>query len=67
MAGATSIPGAVALRMMLRGQIDQHGVVTPEDVVPFEALMAALDAHYTLPDLSQPLYDIVVEAVDDDA
>lgn len=49
MAGATGIPAAIALRLLARGDITHRGVVTPEQAVPFEQLIAELEPLYTEP------------------
>ncbi|MGW4332326.1 saccharopine dehydrogenase family protein [Rhodococcus koreensis] len=67
MAGATAIPAAMAARMLLRGQIAQPGVNTPEEVVPFELLMESLAPLYNLPDPSGALYEVTTEPVDNTA
>nr|WP_218680958.1 saccharopine dehydrogenase NADP-binding domain-containing protein [Rhodococcus qingshengii] len=63
MAGATCIPAAMAVRMMLRGQISQPGVVTPEEVVPFDLLMEALDSLYVNPSMDLPLVEVAMEEI----
>ncbi|HJQ07267.1 MAG TPA: saccharopine dehydrogenase NADP-binding domain-containing protein [Nocardioides sp.] len=61
MAGATAIPAAMAVRMILRGQIAKAGVSTPEELVPFSLLMESLAPLYVLPDSRGPLFDIATE------
>lgn len=63
MAGATAIPAAQALLMLLRGEITQPGVVTPEEVVPFDLLTERLAPYYTYPDETSELYSIVTERI----
>ncbi|WP_406635139.1 saccharopine dehydrogenase family protein [Amycolatopsis sp. WGS_07] len=61
MAGATGLPAAAALRMVLRGEITRRGVVTPEEVVPFDLLMERLAPWYVLPEAAGELYTVAVE------
>ncbi|RVU29029.1 saccharopine dehydrogenase [Streptomyces antnestii] len=61
MAPATAIPAAVVAQMLLRKEIKAPGVVTPEEVVPFELLMERLDPFYVLPQSVPDLYTVAVE------
>ncbi|WP_370185082.1 saccharopine dehydrogenase family protein [Rhodococcus wratislaviensis] len=62
MAGATGIPAAVVLQMLLRREVSGPGVVTPEDVVPFDLLMERLDPYYQFPVAgSVPLFTVVAQ------
>ena len=63
MAGATGIPAAQGLLMLLRGEITKHGVVTPEEVVPFDLLTERLAPAYIHPDSGKGLYSIASERV----
>ncbi|GAB3681129.1 saccharopine dehydrogenase NADP-binding domain-containing protein [Saccharopolyspora tripterygii] len=66
MAGGTSVPAAMAVQLMLRGQISRPGVVTPEEAVPFKPLMAALEPLYVHPATDRPLFEVVTEEIRDD-
>lgn len=67
MAGATCIPAAMAVRLMIAGKIAAPGVVTPEQVVPFEDLVELLEPLYVLPPgVDGPLVDVAIEAVETD-
>ncbi|MGV9866686.1 saccharopine dehydrogenase family protein [Rhodococcus koreensis] len=61
-ASNTGIPAALGLQMLIRGEISKRGVVTPEEVVPFDLLMERLTPLYTRPENVADVYSIAVES-----
>lgn len=57
----TGIPASLGLQMILRNEISTRGVVTPEEVVPFELLMDRFIPWFRFPEGVESVFEINVE------